>query len=190
MAFFGITIFILWVVFFLYWMISLRGVKKDISVATSWQTSSITRIFLTIAMIVVIEFFYAYNWFGIDYTQPNSVILQSIGVVLCSAGISFAIWARIHLGANWSYIPAVKEGHELITSGPYRIVRHPIYTGILVAMLGSALVSGWPWLIILIFIGVMFVWRVKVEEELMTQLFPQQYPEYKKGTKALIPLIW
>lgn len=109
---------------------------------------------------------------------------------MCGLGLALAIWARKHLGTNWSREPSVQAGHELVTSGPYRVVRHPIYTGILAAIFGLVLVGGTLWLIMFGGMLLMFVWRVKREEEFMMQLFPQQYPEYKKRTNALIPFVW
>jgi protein-S-isoprenylcysteine O-methyltransferase len=116
-------------------------------------------------------------------------VLPAIGSMLCVAGIALAIWARLHLGRNWSPAPALKEGHELVTSGPYRLVRHPIYTGILTALLGSSLVSIAA-LIALVVVGAMFIWRVGAEEKLMMQQFPNEYPQYKRNTRALIPYVW
>jgi len=75
-------------------------------------------------------------------------------------------------------------------SGPYRFVRHPIYSGILAAILDPVFVGGTAWLIAFVGFLLMFVWRVKKEEEFMTRLFPQQYPEYQKRTNALIPTSW
>jgi len=115
--------------------------------------------------------------------------LAAVGAVLCVLGIGIAVWARVYLGRNWSPAPALKHGHELVTSGPYTLVRHPIYTGVILAVLGSTLASP-QWLIIFFLITGMFIWRVHVEEALMLKQFPNQYPEYKKRTWALIPYIW
>lgn len=85
---------------------------------------------------------------------------------------------------------SLKEKPELVTSGPYRSLRHPIYTGMLLAMLGTALVVGLSWLIIFIGAGIYFVYSAKTEEQIMMREFPHIYPEYKKHTNMLIPLIW
>ena len=122
--------------------------------------------------------------------NPEGVGVQLIGVILCAAGIAIAIWARVYLGRNWSGTPSIKEGHELVTSGPYRFVRHPIYTGMILAFLGSALVAGIIWSVVFLFFTINFLYRIPVEERYMTQLFPDQYPEYKKKTRALVPFIW
>jgi len=82
-----------------------------------------------------------------------------------------------------------KEGHELVTTGPYRFVRHPIYTGMLAAVLGSALVTGRIWLAIFVWMGIYCVYSAKTEERLMMQQFPEQYAKYKSRTKAFIPYV-
>jgi protein-S-isoprenylcysteine O-methyltransferase Ste14 len=98
--------------------------------------------------------------------------------------------ARQHLGRNWSQTVSAKEGHELVTSGPYRYVRHPMYAGGLIAAIGSAIVCGGAFVFLLILLDVIFLWRVGAEDKLMEQQFPNEYPDYKKRTKALIPFIW
>ena len=85
---------------------------------------------------------------------------------------------------------SLKEGHELVTTGPYRLVRHPIYTGILTAVLGSTLVAGGFWLVLFLVAASFFVYSAKTEERLMMQQFPETYPDYKKRTHALIPFVW
>lgn len=85
---------------------------------------------------------------------------------------------------------SVKENPELVTSGPYAYIRHPIYTGFLLAMLGSAFVVGnWEFVLFVIF-GLYFSYSARTEEKLMTRTFPTQYPQYKQRTKTLIPFVW
>jgi protein-S-isoprenylcysteine O-methyltransferase Ste14 len=121
---------------------------------------------------------------------PVNTVLSSFGVILCIAGIAFLVWARQCLGKNWSQTVAVKIDHELVTSGPYRYVRHPMYSGGLVAVIGSAIVSGGAWIFLVIILGALFLWRVGAEDKLMGQQFPDEYPDYKRRTKALIPFVW
>jgi len=108
------------------------------------------------------------------------------GAIVCAAGMGFAVWARVHLGRNWGVPMSLREGHELITSGLYRIVRHPIYTGILLAMLGSGFtVTAW-WLVAFVFFSGYFHYCAAVEEKEMMRQFPDQYPGYKRKTCGMI----
>jgi protein-S-isoprenylcysteine O-methyltransferase Ste14 len=116
--------------------------------------------------------------------------LYGTGVLITFAGAAFAIWARMELGRNWSANPSVKEGHELVKTGPYRWVRHPIYTGLLAASLGTAITSRRPFEAGLLLLAIAFIaLKVRIEEKLMTGQFPQEYPLYRAGTKAIIPFV-
>jgi protein-S-isoprenylcysteine O-methyltransferase len=121
--------------------------------------------------------------------QPAMLALPYLGSVICALGVAIAIWARFHLGANWSSHPALKVGHQLVTTGPYALVRHPIYTGMIAGLAGTALVAL-PALIILPIVVIVFVWRVHREESLMLGQFPDEYPAYQARTWALIPFVW
>ncbi len=85
---------------------------------------------------------------------------------------------------------SVKEDPELVTTGPYRYVRHPIYSGILLALLGSALANGILWLIVFVFFGTCFAIAARAEERLMLRQFPAEYPRYRARTKAIVPFVW
>jgi protein-S-isoprenylcysteine O-methyltransferase Ste14 len=99
------------------------------------------------------------------------------------------VWARIYLGRNWGMPMTEKDEPELVTAGPYRFVRHPIYSGLLLAMVGSALATNLVWLIFLVVLGSYFVYSAQVEECNMTRTFPRAYPGYKAQTKMLIPFV-
>jgi protein-S-isoprenylcysteine O-methyltransferase Ste14 len=176
---------IIWVTFIVYWAVSAIGVKKNVQ-GTSWGRSFIIRVLL---IVIILQFLQATS-FGLFLDTQFSYGLQVAGVILCGGGVAFAIWARRHLGRDWSGTPSIKEGHELVTSGPYRFVRHPIYTGMILALFGSALVNGFMWVIVFILLTIVFLLRIPKEEGYMMQLFPDRYPEYKKQTKALIPFVW
>src|SRR5262249_55888059 len=104
--------------------------------------------------------------------------------------MAFLVRARQHLGKNWSQTVAVKEGQELVTSGPYRYVRDPMYTGGLVAAIESAITAGAGWVFALVLLGALFLWRVCAEDRLMERQFPNEYPDYTRRTKGLIPFVW
>jgi protein-S-isoprenylcysteine O-methyltransferase Ste14 len=117
------------------------------------------------------------------------MIVYSLGLLMVIAGLAFAIWARVHLGRNWSGTVTVKENHELIRSGPYAIVRHPIYTGLLLAILGTAIVVGeWRGLLAFCFLTIALVLKLRREERFMEESFPDTYPSYCAQVPALIPL--
>ncbi len=127
--------------------------------------------------------------FSIYPVVPNSPIIDAIGTVVCATGIAVAIWARVHLGRNWSAEPAIKEGHILVTSGPYRFVRHPIYASLLLAACGSALVGGSIWIVVLITLAGILMYRMIKEERILFAEFKQEYFAYKRRTCLLIPFI-
>jgi protein-S-isoprenylcysteine O-methyltransferase Ste14 len=122
---------------------------------------------------------------GID-TNPW---LVAIGLVLFAAGLAFAVWARLVMGRNWGTPMTQKDEPELVTSGPFRLVRHPIYSGLLLASAGTAIALSWPWLVVVALVGVYFVYSAKVEERFLAEQFPAAYPDYRRSTKMLLPFV-
>lgn len=186
-AIIGIT----WLSLAIYWTVSAFGVKRDVRKSGSYAQSVILRL-LFIAVLVWLfnqRAFVPVMKQIAEFTDHPSLPLQIFGALLTICGAAFAIWARVHIGRNWSAVPALKDQHELVTSGPYRIVRNPIYTGILFGLLGSALAGGLVYWIIFVVCLVAFVYRVFAEDKLMRQQFPESYPAYRRKTKALIPFV-
>jgi len=127
------------------------------------------------------------GWLGENFLAPTRG-LQMAGLVLTIGGCLFAIWARITLGNNWSGRATVKAGHELIVTGPYSLARHPIYTGLLLASIGTCLASAkWHCILGLALIVSGFAAKIGQEEKLMMQTFPEASPRYRQRVKALIP---
>jgi protein-S-isoprenylcysteine O-methyltransferase Ste14 len=130
------------------------------------------------------------DWFD----QPLFTVTLPIalaGLVLAICGIGFSIWARLILGENWSSSPSIKQDHALIVTGPYRVVRHPIYTGFLFALLGSALQHG----LVRSFLAVLtcavgLYLKVSVEEDFMVQRFGDAYLRYRRNVSALVPFLF
>ncbi len=121
---------------------------------------------------------------------PASAPAAAVALALTSAGVLLAIWARLYLGGNWSAIVAVKQGHTLVRSGPYRIVRHPIYTGLLAALAGTAI--GYGHVGGLVAVAVAFAaWMAKarLEEQFLTAEFGAAYSDYRREVKTLIPFV-
>ena len=132
------------------------------------------------------------HWFSVGWLGrrfvPDTRAVTLIGLASTVAGCVFAIWARLKLGSNWSGRATVKMGHELVTTGPYALARHPIYTGLIVGVAGSALAYGeWRCILGVLILFVAFMGKMGQEEQLMMQTFPQSYPEYRQRVKALIP---
>ncbi len=113
-----------------------------------------------------------------------------VGAAFLLIGLGFAVWARVHLGQFWSASVAVKEDHQLIRSGPYALVRHPIYTGILTGVLGTAIAVGQTGgLVALAVLGCGFLWKSRREERLMIQTFGDRYVRYIQEVPALVPFL-
>jgi len=108
--------------------------------------------------------------------------------VVAALGLALTVWARMHLGANWSGTVTVKQDHELVRSGPYAWVRHPIYTGLLLMLAGTALALGeWRGVLALL-IAFAALWRkLKLEERWMRETFGTAYDDYRRSVKALLP---
>jgi protein-S-isoprenylcysteine O-methyltransferase Ste14 len=114
---------------------------------------------------------------------------ELLGLVLFAFGLGVAIWARVHIGRNWGTPMTRKDEPELVTSGPYGIVRHPIYAGILLAGLGTAVALSWWWLAAVALAAVYFVYSATVEERYLGEQFPDEYRRYRRRTKMLVPFV-
>jgi protein-S-isoprenylcysteine O-methyltransferase Ste14 len=113
-----------------------------------------------------------------------------VAVVLTAGGLLFSVWARVRLGRNWSATVTIKDQHELIADGPYRFVRHPIYTGLLVAILGTALARGdWRGMLAMAIVSWAFWRKLTIEERWLAQQFGDDYAAYRRRVAALVPFI-
>jgi protein-S-isoprenylcysteine O-methyltransferase Ste14 len=173
------SILAVWVVFWVYWMISATRAKEGSRTVRSRPPG----------LLILVLGFLLLRIFGKRSLAVHSPILHVVGVILLLSGLALAVWARIHLGRNWGMPMTQKDEPELVTSGPYRLVRHPIYSGILLAMLGTSLATNAYWLIAACVMGAYFIYSARVEEKLMTASFPATYPSYKVRTKMLIPFL-
>jgi protein-S-isoprenylcysteine O-methyltransferase Ste14 len=115
--------------------------------------------------------------------------LAAIGLALFALGLGFAIWARVHIGRNWGTPMMQAAEPELVTSGPYHLVRHPIYSGVLVAGIGTAIALSWWRLTAVALAAIYFLYSARVEERYMTDEFPDDYPAYKRSTKMFLPFM-
>jgi len=179
-----------WLAFTLLWVVAAFTSKRTVQV----QSGGSRLLQAGVVLIGVTLLFNLSPWLMSGWLTerltPESARVVLGGAVLTVAGMLFSVWARLTLGRNWSGTVTIKQDHELIQRGPYRIVRHPIYTGMLLAMLGTAFVYG----IARCFLGVPIVglgfWlKVQIEEQFMVQQFGEQYVRYRQEVRALIPYI-
>jgi protein-S-isoprenylcysteine O-methyltransferase Ste14 len=121
---------------------------------------------------------------------PHTDFLQMTGAIICVAGLLFTLWARYTLAGNWSGDVTFKQNHELIRTGPYRFVRHPIYTGLLLLWIGTALALGeLRGVVSVLLVALGFCIKIHQEERLMIRHFPDAYPAYQHEVKALVPFV-
>jgi protein-S-isoprenylcysteine O-methyltransferase Ste14 len=177
-----------WTLFAVIWLLAAFATKQSV-----YRESTVQRLRYTIPILLG-GFLLAKGHRlsdPLDYRViPHVEALAWSGVVLCIAGLAFCIWARFTLGRNWSGVVTLKGGHELITSGPYALVRHPIYTGLLTMFVGTVVVLGHVAGIIAMPFVFGSLWiKLRYEEKLMLKQFPNEYAGYQQRVKRLIPFI-
>jgi protein-S-isoprenylcysteine O-methyltransferase Ste14 len=178
--------FIPWYAFMIYWIVSASRLKQ-----IKQEEDPGGRLF-HIAVIVAAFYLLFRTSFGIAILDsrfiPYDLRILYAGVVLTWLGVAFAIWARHSIGANWSGRVTLKVDHQLIQSGPYAYVRHPIYTGLLVANAGTALFIGkWRCVAAIVIFLIEMSRKARKEEKLMLSAFGDQYAKYRHNTGFLIP---
>ena len=176
-----------WYTVAIVWLIGAFNTKRTV------RSRSARSGLVYIGLILLSLLFFQRFRFGVFALRfvPASAAAAYIGLALTIAGCAFTIWARFYLGSNWSARPTIKQDHTLVRSGPYRLVRHPIYTGILLALLGTAIYMGEIRALIGT-VAALIAFKVKslLEETFMTEQFGAEYTQYKQQVKALIPFVW
>jgi len=173
---------VVWAAFWLYWLMAAFSMKRG---HVPWSRELGIRVVIVIIAILLIRVG-AFR----DHGLRSDPWRAGLGLVLFALGLGFAIWARLHIGRNWGTPMMQRAEPELVTSGPYRLVRHPIYSGILVAGIGTAVALGWLWLTVVALAGVYFLYSATVEERYLTERFPDGYPAYRRSTKMLVPFVF
>ena len=175
-----------WCLWALYWVLSALRVK-----ATRRRESRASRLSHVVPLAIggVLMAGERLPWGPLGAALwPASPLTFGLGLALVLSGLGFAVWARLHLGGNWSGTVTVKEGHELIRSGPYAFVRHPIYTGLLAALLGTAIASGTVHAALgFAVMAAALLRKARREEAFMREAFPDEYPRYSDEVPALVP---
>lgn len=175
-----------WIIFIGFWAVT-AAVTKDVAERESGASR------LGYALLMMAGVALLFRGFGRagHHVVPAETALAWIGAPLTILGLVLALWARVTLGRNWSGAVVIKRDHELIMRGPYAILRHPIYTAILLMFVGTLLAVG----TIEAFVGFLLIatglWiKMGREERLMMRQFPDDYPAYRQRVKRLIPFIW
>ena len=170
-----------WAAFWIYWLVAAFSMKRG---RVAWSRELPARTVIAVVVVVLIRL----GAFRDDGVTSN-VGRAGVGLVVFAAGLSFAVWARLHIGRNWGTPMSQKNEPELVTSGPYRLVRHPIYTGLLIAGIGTAIGLSWTGLIVVALAGSYFIFSAVVEERHLTEQFAETYESYKRSTKMLVPFV-
>lgn len=173
-----------WAAFWLYWIVAAALTRRKRG-RHPWGRELRIRAVLGLVIVLLIRLG-AFRGHGYNSDPWRG----GLGLVLFGAGLAFAVWARVHIGRNWGTPMTERDDPELVTSGPYRLVRHPIYSGILVANLGTAVALSWFWLVAGGLAAVYFVYSATVEERFLAQQLPATYAEYKRSTKMLVPFVF
>ena len=175
-----------WVVWSAYWFIVALSVNASKS-SEGWLLRMQHLVPLAVGFLLIFHGGHPFIYGRLHHANWLSLV----GLALTVLGLLFSVWGRLHLGKYWSGIITLKEGHELIRSGPYRLVRHPLYTGFLLAVLGSALTAGTGDALagfLLIFIA--YLIKVRREEAVLSREFGDQYVRFKQEVAALCPFVY
>jgi protein-S-isoprenylcysteine O-methyltransferase Ste14 len=172
-----------WAAFWIYWLTASIGVKSG---RTRWGQFAGSRV----AIIAIVLLLLRLRVLKGKADVTHSPWLEGIGLGIWVLGLALAVWARVYIGKNWGMPMTKKADPELVTTGPYRTIRHPIYTGIIVGVAGTAIAVSTYWLIGLALGGGYFIYSAFVEERDMAKVFPATYPDYKRSTKMLIPFVF
>jgi protein-S-isoprenylcysteine O-methyltransferase Ste14 len=177
----------LWVAWLLYWSVAAFGAKANLR-----QESFVSRLShivpLAVGIALLATLHVPFAWLATRIV-PTSAVWFWLGLALVVLGLAVSVAARVWLGNNWSGMVTLKQDHELIRSGPYRWVRHPIYTGLLLAILGSAIAIGeWRGVVALALVAAATLRRIAIEERFLTQQFGAAYARYRADVPALVPM--
>jgi protein-S-isoprenylcysteine O-methyltransferase Ste14 len=179
----------LWIAWLLYWWIAAYGAK-----ANQRKESVPSRLTHVIPLLIAV-------WLLASSRVPiamlntpivsRSIALFACGAILTAAGLAFSVWARVHLAGNWSGSVTLKQDHTLVRDGPYRYARHPIYTGLLVALIGSAIARDEWRGVLAVALAFVALWRkLGIEEQWLTEIFGDEYRRYRREVRALIPFVF
>jgi len=170
-----------WVIFWIAWLIAAFTAKASRGRGRLGGAR--------IALVIVVVILFRANVHG-GSERIDGPVLEGVGLALWIAGLALAVWARLYIGRNWGMPMSRREEPDLVTTGPYRFIRHPIYTGIILAMIGTALAISLFGLIVVAVAAAFFAYSASREERFLAEEFPATFPDYKARTKLLIPFVF
>jgi protein-S-isoprenylcysteine O-methyltransferase Ste14 len=181
----AVSIGVCWGLFAVVWLVTAgyNGTRAPQVRQRSWYGTGVGPVVLvTVVVRLIVP---RGDWSSLTFAAPWA---RFAGLAILLAATGLTLWARFVLGVMWSAVPAVKEGHQLRTGGPYAVTRHPIYTGLLGMLLGTMLVAGGGvWIVSFPVAVVLIEYKIRIEERFMTEEFPEDYPTYRQRVPQLIP---
>lgn len=188
---FNKVVYSIWGIFFGYWFLSAIRSQSKLERQESLFSRLIYLALIGLAISLIVFNPLIYGSLLSSRILPEGIVVDSIGLAILILGLGFGIWARLHLGRYWSARIVLAKDHQLIQTGPYHLVRNPIYFGGLVAVIGTAIVTSevrGVFAIVLVLIA--FMQKIRLEERWMLERFGLTYIEYQKKVKAFIPFIY
>lgn len=185
-----VTLYAVWVAWLLFWAVMSFSGKHTVRRESRGSRLSHMLPMCLAACLLIARDFHGWVAFLSRDMLPYRPAFYAIGVAMVIAGLAYAVWARLHLGRNWSASVQVKDDHELVRTGPYRWVRHPIYTGMLIGLLGTMVAfDEWRALLALVIVFGSIWFKLKREERWMLETFGDAYADYRRHSRALIPFL-
>jgi protein-S-isoprenylcysteine O-methyltransferase Ste14 len=185
---FGYLIFGLWIAWLAIWLLAAGNTKETLRRESGWSRLSYTVPLWIAAYLMIARHI---PWEPLNRRiVPDAAWPVIVGAAIVLLGLGFAVWARFYLGRNWSANVTLKRDHELIRTGPYRWVRNPIYTGMIVAIIGSALARGrWAGVLAAFLMTASFWYKARKEEQVLHDAFGAEYDAYRRDVASLIPFV-
>lgn len=175
-----------WIAFWIYWLVAATRARAR---PRSGRAGVFTRFAgMRVVVLLILLLLVRLRVFKGPMGTSDPWLL-GVGTAVFALGLGLAVWARVYLGRNWGMPMNEAADPDLVTTGPYHRVRHPIYSGIILGMIGTAVAVSLYWLIAVALLGAYFIYSAVMEERYMSTLFPDAYPSYKRSTKMLIPFI-
>lgn len=178
----------MWIAFLVYWQVAAADVKATQRLEPAASRLTRTALFLGAIALLLLPHIPLPLLYRPFYAPSYATFFG--GAIITAAGLGFAVWARLRLGRNWSRSVTIKQDHELVTTGPYALARHPIYTGILTGFLGSAIAEGQVRDVVAFAMVAIALWvKLRLEERWMREQFGASYEDYRRRVAALVPFV-